>query len=136
MVLSQDDFVKAEHLIPRVKDRTDWEHPDSINWTSWQKAIHSNSPENDYLILEGLFMFHTSAQPVQADFNYYLSIDELKFLEGRKKETRWGIEPLWFIKHVWHSHFKYGLPSSDSIITQFHDISEEVNPEVLTQITS
>jgi uridine kinase len=136
MVLSQDDFPQQEELIPRVKDRTDWEHPDSINWNAWQKAIEVNLPENDYLILEGLFIYHELSLPTQARFNYYLSIDQDKFIEARKQETRWGKEPLWFIEHVWHSHFQHGLPPEEISPIRFHNIQERHYTELLGQVTS
>lgn len=136
MVLSQDDFVLPEDSIPRVKERIDWEHPDSINWSAWQKAIDSNLPDCDYLILEGLFAFQEQAQPLPTIYQYYLSIDRDEFLEEREKEQRWGYEPLWFIEHVWKSHFIYGLPHQTHKAAKYHNISLVDYQRILKRVTS
>lgn len=136
MVLSQDDFVLPEESIPRVKDRTDWEHPDSINWKSWQRAIDSNKEECEYLILEGLFAFQPRAKNTAVTHQYYLSMEKEAFIEERKREQRWGIEPLWFIEHVWESHFIHGIPAAQEKTAKYHNITEEDYPAILDQITS
>ncbi len=136
MVLSQDNFVLPEQQIPKIKERTDWEHPDSINWPAWHKAIDSNLPDCDYLILEGLFAFQKSAQPIAAAHQYYLSISREEFLEEREKEQRWGYEPLWFIEHVWKSHFIYGLPEDGHQAHKYHSVSPADYQQILDQVTS
>ena len=136
MVLSQDDFVQPENLIPRIKDRTDWEHPDSINWQAWQRAVSSNRNDCDYLILEGLFIFQESSLLIAADYNYYLTISKERFLKERKQETRWGKEPLWFIEHVWDSHFIHGLPGNGLETTQSHSINQKMYRQIFAEITS
>ncbi|MCE7997210.1 MAG: hypothetical protein HEP71_34940 [Roseivirga sp.] len=136
MVLSQDNFVFPEHMIPQIKERTDWENPNSIDWSAWKKAIDSNIPDCEYLILEGLFAFQEQAQPIPVTYQYYLSIDREEFLEEREKEQRWGYEPLWFIEHVWKSHFVYGLPAPSHNATKYHNISAADYQQILDQVTS
>ena len=57
IMLCQDDFPNAEEDIPRIKDRIDWEHPDSIHWGNWQRAVKGFENDCDYLILDCLFIF-------------------------------------------------------------------------------
>ncbi len=136
MVLSQDDFVLPEEHIPQIKDRTDWEHPDSINWSAWQRAIDSNQEDCDYLILEGLFAFQPMAKTTKVSHQYYLSMEKDAFIEERKREQRWGFEPLWFIEHVWESHFIHGLPDEPEKTRKYHNIRQQDYPAILNQITS
>lgn len=136
MVLSQDDFVIPAELISKVRDRTDWEHPDSINWQAWQRAVTSNVPDCNYLIMEGLFMFQESASAIAIDHYYYLGMEKEAFVEERKKEQRWGKEPSWFIEHVWDSHFIHGLPENDIELNNYHNIQPADYHQILAQITS
>jgi uridine kinase len=136
MMLSQDDFVQPEELIPRVRDRIDWEHPDSVNWQAWQRAIVSNRKDCSYLILEGLLMFQDQSLTVEPDLCYYLTMDKASFLEERKNETRWGYEPPWYIEHVWKSHALHGTPFREKETIEYHNIQQSDYPEILNQITS
>lgn len=134
MMLSQDDFPSLEDQIPKVKGRVDWEHPASINWLLWQRAVSSNMEDCDYLILEGLFMFRPEAEVVAADFSYYLSMEKTDFLIARRKEQRWGKEPEWFIEHVWDSHFEYGLPQKHHHVNRYHKINQADYQTILAQV--
>lgn len=136
VMLCHDDFPNDEARIPRIKDRIDWEHPESINWNLWHKAVSSQAPDCEYLILEGLFQFRPEALPLPPQYLFYLGIDEQLFLTERKKETRWGPEPDWYIRHVWQSHFQYGLPQPGQQVARFEPISDKDYPQILREITT
>ncbi len=131
IMLCQDDFPNDENHTPGIKDRVDWEHPGSIHWQNWQRAIANFQDDCEYLILEGLFIFRPEAG-IKADFSVYLEIDKSNFIEARRKETRWGPEPGWYIEHVWDSHFKYGLPPQALTVQKYHSISEKDYPTLLS----
>ena len=136
VMLCHDDFPQDQAKIPKVRDRIDWEHPDSINWSLWQKAITSQAADCDYLILEGLFQFREEALPLKPDYLFYLGIAEQVFLKARRKETRWGPEPEWYLRHVWDSHFQFGLPQHYQEVTYYEAITESDYPKILDQIRS
>ena len=132
VMLCQDDFPNDEDSIPMVRDRTDWEHPDSIHWGNWKRAI-DNFQDCEYLILEGLFIFRPEAA-LTPHLAIYLETDQDSFTRARKQETRWGHEPDWYIDYVWQNHFKYGLPSGDLKALKYHQLSEKNYPEILSKV--
>ena len=132
-MLCQDDFPQEESKIPNIRDRVDWERPESINWSLWQKAIESFKDDTAYLILEGLFIFRPEAG-VEPDLAIYLSMDKDRFLAARKQETRWGYEPDWYIEHVWDSHFQYGLPPASLAVKKFENLTKSDYPSILAQL--
>ncbi|MCP4459816.1 MAG: AAA family ATPase [Cytophagales bacterium] len=117
LILSQDDFVNEEKNIPKVRDRTDWEHPDSIDIEGLLQTIDENKNSIDLLIVEGLLAFHFPKLDQRYDLRISVNISKKTFLSRRKKETRWGEEPTWFWEHVWDSYLKYGQISRE---TAFH----------------
>lgn len=105
--LEQDFFVKPEEELPIIKDRIDWDHPDSVDWKSWTAAIHSHKANYDWVIAEGIFAFTKKSINDLAHFTIQLSIEKELFHKERSQEIRWGKEPEWFLAHVWESHQKY-----------------------------
>ena len=130
-VLSQDDHVMPKDQIPKVRDRIDWECPESIDWTAWASTIQQHQ-HHDYLIIEGLMVFWQ--EPVIPDFRFWLGLDKTTFLERRRKETRWGPEPEWFLEHVWQSFIRYGQPPTDQNLKQYHALSPLQYGEILSYI--
>ena len=116
LILSQDDFVKDEKEIPKIKDRTDWEHPDSIDIRSLLQTIDEVKKSHDLIIIEGLLAFYFPALNSLYDHRIFLTISKKTFLFRRQQETRWGSEPEWFWEHVWESYLKYGYNSSTDLI--------------------
>jgi len=117
LILSQDDFVKDEKEIPKIKDRTDWEHPDSIDLRSLLRTIDEVKKSHDLIIIEGLLAFYFPALDSLYAHRILLTISKETFLFRRQQETRWGPEPEWFWEHVWGSYLKYGQPSNIPIDT-------------------
>lgn len=127
IVLHQDDFVKSEAHIPQINGRTDWEHPDSIDWPSWKESIKEALAKHNFVIIEGLFAFYDHAINSQIYKAIYLSIDKTTFLERRRNETRWGHEPDWFIEHVWEAHWRFGLAPETLSIKPNKSLLEDAN---------
>lgn len=120
--LEQDFFVKPEEELPTIKDRIDWDSPESIDWKSWRSEIEDRLEQYEWVIAEGIFAFNNMAINTLAHFKINLNIDRNTFLKERKADTRWGNEPDWFLDHVWHSHQKHHNP----FLLPF-DISSERN---------
>ncbi len=136
LVLHQDEYILPEIQIPKIKDRIDWEHPDSIDWQKWKTAILANQPNYDFIILDGLFAFHDGELEQDMDWKIYLSIDKDRFVQNKKDDQRWGEEPEWFIQHIWDSHLKYGQPRHSRGLTRIHNITNSDCQKALTKIQS
>jgi len=138
LILSQDEFVKEEKDIPRVRDRTDWEHPDSIDIDRLLKTIWESENSFDLIIVEGILAFWFSELNKLYDHRILVSIDKETFFQRRKKETRWGEEPEWFWEHVWESHLKYGQNSNDNALRFSGEVpvSSQTFREVVQKINS
>ncbi|MDZ7881187.1 MAG: hypothetical protein U5L45_26205 [Saprospiraceae bacterium] len=108
IVLSQDDFVFAESEIPKIRHRTDWECPESIDFTKYKQAIVDNKAAYQHVITEGLLNFWDADTDALFDRRLFTIVDKQTFFDRRLQEKRWGFEPKWFIEHVWKSYLKYG----------------------------
>ena len=104
-LLSQDDYVIAEELIPTIKDRINWELPETIDLVKLLKEIATN--QSDILIIEGLFAFAFAELEECYDLKLFLKINKETFLYRKSIDTRYN-EPEWFIEHIWKSYLKYG----------------------------
>jgi len=133
IMLCQDDFPNDESHINMVRDRHDWEQPNSINWQNWYKAMDSMQDDCEWLILEGLFIFRPESD-IKADHTIYLSMEKEAFLELRRQETRWGPEPEWYIEHVWNSHLIYGLPPESLTVDKFQSLKRADYPSILDKL--
>ena len=89
--------------IPTVKDRLDWEHPDSIDWDRLITQIEKTKAQ--VLIIEGIFVFDSRLLPFYSK-TILVEQDKEIYYERRKKEIRWGAEPLWYLDHVWTTNQK------------------------------
>jgi uridine kinase len=134
VVLHQDDFVKTEERIPKINDRIDWEHPDSIDWDQWRSAISNALTSNDFVIIEGLFSFYHTIINQQIQIGIFLTIDRSTFLQRRRNETRWGSEPDWFIHHVWEAHQKFGKAPLTMKVTIIDQFKEDTLNQIMKRI--
>ncbi|MDZ4709146.1 MAG: hypothetical protein SH818_12165 [Saprospiraceae bacterium] len=106
-ILNQDDFVKKNNL-PMIKNHVDWEHPDSIDWKSLEKAIRTYRSEFEIVIVEGIFAFYHTKIAKTYDQVFFVHIPKDLFFNRKNKDLHWGKEPQWFIKHIWKSYLLYG----------------------------
>lgn len=115
IVLHQDDFVRRTSDIPRIKDRTDWETPASIDFGRLDLAVRFFEQHFEVVLVEGLFAFADAALGQSYDFSFFVEITQSTFQTRRTSATRWGAEPDWFVQHVWDSFLKYGQPTASAI---------------------
>ncbi|MBS4058146.1 MAG: hypothetical protein KKD74_11770 [Bacteroidetes bacterium] len=133
-ILCQDNFIRNIDQIPLIKDRINWEHPDSIDHEKLYNAILSEKGQNDIVIAEGLLIFYH--QPTQRlfDIKLYLEIAYPTFLHRKKQDLRWGGEPQWYIMHIWNSFLQYGKLPADRSDFHVFDGSLPVTSETIHQL--
>lgn len=112
-ILCQDDFIKPESKIPRIKDHIDWECPDSINHEMYFQAIQRERKVNDIVISEGLFAFNDERIGSLYDKRIFMMISHHTFWKRKTEDLRWGKEPAWYIEHIWNNYLKYGKIASE-----------------------
>ena len=113
IIFHQDDFVFPETQIPKIKNKTDWESPSSIDFKLYKEVIELFKTRFDIVIAEGLFAFYDVGMNDLYDKKFHVKISKRTFLIRRAMDIRWGYEPTWFIDHVWQSFLKNGKPKSD-----------------------
>lgn len=118
-IIHQDEYVYDEQVLPRIRDRLDWEHPSTIRVTDFRNAIENASKENDLVIAEGLLCFYGSEVLELMDRKILVTISKETFLVRKKEDLRWGSEPDpdWYMEHIWDSYQKYGKPQTDEYFT-------------------
>lgn len=121
-VLDMDEYVLPEASIPKIKDRTDWEVPESVDYERMLKVIGNQELASDFIIVEGILVFAHQKLSQLFDLSILVEISKETFLERRSKETRWGDEPQWYLEHVWDSWLKYGQHSNVDIKASGEDI--------------
>jgi uridine kinase len=107
-IICQDDFVFPTDRIPRINDRINWDHPDSIDHVAFRKAIIAESKLNEIVIAEGLLVFYDRLTNSLYDSMLMVEIDYQTFLSRKDHDHRWGHEPDWYVQHIWDSFLKYG----------------------------
>jgi uridine kinase len=107
-VLDQDDFVVAEEALPRIRDRADWDHPASMDFKGLLNGIQEARHRYEVVIVEGILVFYDPEVDALFDRRLFINLDKKRFLERRRSETRWGVEPEWYLEHVWEAHWRYG----------------------------
>lgn len=110
-IVEQDKYVHDEKDIPKIKNKTDWESPASINFKALKKAINAAKKEFDHVIVEGLLAFHNKKLNALYDKSIFIDIPKRLFLERKEVDLRWGStpEPKWYMEHIWKSYRKYGM---------------------------
>ncbi len=112
-ILCQDDFIKPESKIPRIKEHIDWECPESINHEMYFEAISREIKVNDIIISEGLFAFNDERVSAMYDKRIFLMISKETFWKRKSVDLRWGKEPKWYIEHIWNNYLKFGKIASE-----------------------
>jgi nicotinamide/nicotinate riboside kinase len=113
IIFHQDDFVFSETKIPKIRNRTDWESPQSIDFQLYKEVLELFQERFDVVIAEGLFAFYDDTINELYNHKFLVKISKRTFLIRRAMDTRWGYEPTWFIDHVWLSYLKYGKPKPE-----------------------
>lgn len=110
ITLHQDDFVYPEEEIPPVRDKVDWEHPESVDFERFRQSIKEHSSTHDVLIAEGLMALYDGPTNALYDKCFFVDISKVTFFERKSKDLRWGREPDWYMEHIWESFQLYGQP--------------------------
>ena len=111
-----DHYTVKEELIPKVKDRLDWEHPESIDWDRLVKQVKKASAT--IVLVEGIFAFDPRIASLYSK-KVLIEIDQATFMQRRKSEIRWGVEPLWYLEHVWVTNQKLVRAATPDIELKF-----------------
>lgn len=108
IIFHQDDFVFPETQIPKIKDKTDWESPSSIDHAMLLDLVTEFKDRFDVVIVDGLFAFFDPKLNELYDKRLFVKISKRTFLIRKVVDTRWGYVPTWFVDHIWKSFLKYG----------------------------
>ncbi len=105
--LCQDDYVFPKEELRIINNHTDWEYPATINFSNFMKAVEKANQNYQYIICEGIFAFNFEALNNIYDYKIMLDIDYKTFLQRKRKDHRWGVEPEWYIQHIWNSMLQW-----------------------------
>lgn len=125
-VISQDNFVLPAEEIPQIIDHIDWETPESINFVKFKETILEAIKTFDFIIVEGIFVYHDKQVNELYDKKLFIEISKETFLDRKIKDTRWGIEPAWYMDHIWKSYLKFGQPKRKTKEIYFIDGNKEI----------
>jgi nicotinamide/nicotinate riboside kinase len=103
-VLNQDDFVFPKDQLPLINGLTDWERPETIDWSALENAVIESRKTNQVIIFEGLFAFNNKKINEQMTHFLYLEIVKETFLKRKNKDTRWATPPDWYVEYIWATH--------------------------------
>ena len=107
--IHQDEFAYFANEIPKIKDRVDWENPNSIDTNKYQFAIEEAKQKGfDVIITEGILNFYDDKFIQLFDKKIFVEIQRATFEKRKAEDERWGSEPDWYIEHIWNSYEKYG----------------------------
>ena len=114
-ILEMDDFVFPEERIPKIKNETDWEVPESIDYTRLAKAIAEEKRSTDVVIIEGIMIFNDPKLLALYDRKIFIEIDYESFILRKSKDKRWEI-PDWYFEHIWTSYIVHGRVNVDDAL--------------------
>lgn len=123
IIFHQDDFVFPETQIPKIKGKTDWESPKSIDHDLLLEVVTDFKERFDVVIVEGFFAFND--QDLNSIYNkrIFIKICKRTFIIRKAMDSRWGYITTWYIDHIWRSFLKLGKPSD--VKTDYLQISGE-----------
>ena len=104
IVISLDDYAKPQSLIPTIHGVANWEIPESIDYKKLLKATQEAAQRFEWVIVEGLLVFHNEELNALFDYRLILEIDRSTFIDRRSKEARWGAESPAYLQHVWDEY--------------------------------
>jgi len=104
VILHQDDYINAGFDIPQIKNRIDWEVPESIDFPSLKYDLIWLSKNVDLVIVEGIFAFIDKEINKMYDKKIFVDLGYKDFINRKLLDKRWGYEPLWYIYHIWDSY--------------------------------
>lgn len=132
LILCQDNYVYPTDKIPLIKDHTNWEIPESIDFQKFKTEIIASNAQYDYVIVEGLMVFQFEDINQILDKKIFLNISKEEFFKRKSIDLRWGREPDWYIQHIWDSYLKFGIVNSEDksilqLSSEFIDVNKALN---------
>ncbi len=103
-IICLDDCVLPPEKIPHIRNHINWEIPESIDWDSFDKNWRETQQYVQVVIIEGLFVLNVPEIFNKLHVGIYLDIPRRSFISKKKKDLRWGAEPLWYIYYIWKAH--------------------------------
>lgn len=107
-IICQDDYIHPQYEIPQINDHIDWESSESINFVAFKNAILEAVEINDVVIADGFLAFYDPRINELYDRKIFLEISKEEFCKRKRKDTRWGEEPEWYIEHIWKTYQEIG----------------------------
>ncbi|MCA0365103.1 MAG: hypothetical protein U0V04_11555 [Spirosomataceae bacterium] len=111
IIFHQDDFVFPETQIPKIRNKTDWESPLSIDHSLLYEVVADFKSRFDVVIVDGFFAFHDPWLNSLYDKRIFVKISKRTFIIRKSADSRWGYVPTWYIDHIWQAYLKEGKPS-------------------------
>lgn len=108
IIINQDTYIPEESEIPQINGHTDWERPEAIDWQKLKLAIDTAWQEGKTVIVEGLLAFNNNTINRLYSKKIFIELSRKEFISRKKLDLRWGLEPDWYIDHIWESYLKYG----------------------------
>lgn len=112
--LYQDDFVFPTTKIPMVRDKIDWERPESINFDLLKEVVDFYKTKFEVLVVDGFLAFYDEDLNNRYDQRIFVSISKETYLKRKEEDLRWGPIPRWFFDHIWESYLSYGIPDFEA----------------------
>jgi uridine kinase len=109
-VVNQDNYIHSAFQMPWIEDQLDWEDPDSLDFHRMLYETEWLSRNVEILIVEGLFAFYYPALREKYNRKILVEIDYDTFIKRKLEDNRWGEVPSWYIRHIWDSYLKFGVP--------------------------
>lgn len=111
LIIKQDNYTFPNHLMPKVDDEIDWEHPDGIDFDRLIEDVKKLTAE--FVIIDGFLSFYKNKLFQLLDFSIFIEIDKKEFFERKKHDKRWGDVSEQYMQHIWKSYQKFGKINAD-----------------------
>lgn len=112
IIFHQDDFVFPETQIPKIRNKTDWESPHSVDHDLLYEVVSDFQTRFDVVIVDGFFAFYDQRLNAIYDKRIFVKISKRTFIIRKSADSRWGYVPTWYIDHIWKAFLKLGKPSA------------------------
>jgi nicotinamide/nicotinate riboside kinase len=130
-IVNQDEYIHSAFQMPWVENELDWEDPESLDFQRMYYEIGWLEKNVEILIVEGLFAFYYPELNKRYDKKLMVEISYKCFYQRKQRDQRWGAIPDWYIKHIWDSYMKYGLPDQlDEVLVLNGEEEYELDPIV------
>lgn len=116
IVLYMDDFVFPTEVIPKVRDKVDWECPESINFNLLSEVLDFYKSKFEVVVVDGFLAFYDENLAIKYDKRIFVSVSKTTYLTRKEQDLRWGDIPRWFFEHIWESYLKFGIPDFEKTV--------------------